>query len=309
MLVILEIATVALSFVSAFVYRNYLAGRGALTLPVLLGSLFAIVSTTSFFLTKSRARRTIVLALESIALALPFVSFPGVTVPYLLAAVVVVFLVRIWGERVSGSELESGMRIRYFRVVKPLLGKLISAGVLFAVALSLPRLDAGKEIISEPYFNEVFSWSMKFVKASYPQIGNDDSLIGVVKGIAAQRLAEDPNFAALDASSRAQAVTRAAEEIIRSLSLKFSLKMRPDEKVSAVAYKLVTKTFGDWYAKGPRAFLAGFGALLFFTFRGFGAILSIPIAGFAFLFHQVLLGAGVIRVAGESQLKEIIEYS
>ena len=48
---------------------------------------------------------------------------------------------------------------------------------------------------------------------------------------------------------------------------------------------------------------------MFFVIRGVSMILYIPLSALAFLFYQTLFAMRIIHVSGESQLKEVIEYS
>jgi len=292
-LIVLEVMAVALAFVCAFFYRNYLLGSALLIMPVAWGSLFAIV----------------VIVLEALALGAPFLFFPGVTLSYLIPSLVVVFAVIAWGERESRQELENGMKIKFFRVVKPMLGRTLTAGIVFAILLYVPQWEQKKEFVSQSYFDEIFSWSMSVVKKTYPNIEPDSSLMIAAKGIAEKELMDKPMFAALDPAIRAREISLAAEEVLKNLTARIPLEVKPDEKINDIAYRFVANTLRDWYEKTGKAFLIGLGVLMFFVIRGVSMILYIPLSALAFLFYQTLFAMRIIHVSGESQLKEVIEYS
>ena len=308
-LIVLEVMAVALAFVCAFFYRNYLLGSASLLVPVAWGSLFAIVSIGPFFVAKAFDRRMVVIVLEALALGAPFLFFPGVTLSYLIPSLVVVFAVIAWGERESRQELENGMKIKFFRVVKPMLGRTLTAGIVFAILLYVPQWEQKKEFVSQSYFDEIFSWSMSVVKKTYPNIEPDSSLMIAAKGIAEKELMDKPMFAALDPAIRAREISLAAEEVLKNLTARIPLEVKPDEKINDIAYRFVANTLRDWYEKTGKAFLIGLGVLMFFVIRGVSMILYIPLSALAFLFYQTLFAMRIIHVSGESQLKEVIEYS
>jgi hypothetical protein len=150
---------------------------------------------------------------------------------------------------------------------------------------------------------------MNLIKQAHPQFGVSDTLMNLAREMAQDKLEENLLWSALNADEQAKELSRVTGEVLKEFQSNLSLGIDPEEKLSVAVHEFLTDTFMAWYEKGGQAFLIGTGALLFFIFRGLGAILYFPIAALSFLFYQLLIAMNVIHIAGESKLKEIVEYS
>lgn len=307
---IFDAASIAAAAGLSYLYLEYLERSAPFWQLLALGAILALLNTTGFILTKSRTRRAAVLALETAGLLSFFVVYHGLKPLYIASMALAVFFFLYWGERGSRNEMENALKFKFFRSVRPMLGKFVSALVLLGVLLSLPRIEADPNFFVGKSIGDVSSWTVELAQKFYPDFKRDDTLHDLAKRLAERELEKrDPRFAALDPAMRAALLNKAADEIIKNIKAQTGANMENDGTLESALNQFIATTLTGWYQKSPTAFLFGWAVLLFFVFRGFGAIASVGIAALAFLLYQLLLAADVIHIIGESRMHESIEYS
>lgn len=306
--IILDALTVFSALVVSYVYKLYFLGGTGLLLVILSIAGFALFYLFETLLQKSFWRRISVLLLQIIVLLSFFYNLPY---KFLTSAALIVFFLLFWGEEKSRAELKNGLEIRFFKVVKPLLAKLTTAMILFAIILYLPGWNPDKNLLPEKVFQPFFNSLTKTAERFYPEIRFNSSLEDFAVSAVRFNLNKNPDFLALEPADKEKILEQSTEEMVGSLGKVFGIEAQKEKKESlgSVVYKFLFRVFKQWQENLGGLFLAGWMLGVFFIFRAFGTLFRLGVAVLAFIVYQGLLYLNVIHIKEENQIHEVVEYS
>jgi hypothetical protein len=306
--IVLDALTVFSALVVGYVYKLYLLGGTGFLIVTLSIAVFALFSLFEALLQRSPWRRVSVLVLQIVVLLSFFYNLPY---KFLALAALVVFVLLSWGEERSRAELQNELEIRFFKVVKPQLSKLTTAMILFAIILYLPGWNPDKSFLPEKIFQSVFNSLSETAKSFYPEIRFNSSLEEFAVSVAELNLNKNPDFLMLNPASKKKVLEQTTDEMTSRLGKIFGIDALKERKepLGSVLYKFLFGAFKQWQGNLGNLFLAVWIIAMFFILRAFGAIFRLVVAIIAFLVYHGLLSLNVIRIRGESQMHEVVEYS
>lgn len=290
---------------AGYAYSIYL--NSALSLPALLAALgvFSVFATLQIFFTKELGRRFLVVILETIAFLAPFYEYDF---RLLGAAAVTILIFYFWGTVSARKELENGLKIKFFRASRALLGKLVTALTLALVILYLQNWDQKDLFVSEKTFQSFFAWSADFSGKLYPELTLNSSFDKFAESVTKTQLREDPAFQALTPAAQKTALEQAARQASKGFAEKLGVVVLPDESLGSVVYDVILNTLGGWRDKFQGIFTALWIIAVFLILKGIGSIFSFLVGLVSFLIYQILLASDFAHVAGEAVTKEVIEF-
>lgn len=307
--IVLDALTVAAAAGLGFGYMKYLEGSVSYLVPLGVLVPFLVLSALACVLAKNLERRLAILALQAIGL----VAFFGGTheTRSLAIAGVVLFVLFAWGELAARRELNNGLSIRFFRVVRPQIGKVLTGIILAGILLYLPRWSPETSFFSEDRFRRIFEWVARGLEQVYPEVRLTATVEEFSKSIARADLEKEPGFSNLPLVLQEELVAETAESVLNRLHDGLS---RPFDdgasiQVSSLFYDALKATIDRWQQNFGRWFQVVWVIVVFVIARSIGAIAGIAVALVTFVCYEMLLAIDAIHVVSESRAHEVVKYS
>ncbi|OGY98557.1 MAG: hypothetical protein A2681_00130 [Candidatus Liptonbacteria bacterium RIFCSPHIGHO2_01_FULL_56_18b] len=306
---VLDALVVVSAFGLAGAYKGYLAGGAPLGALLAALALFAVLSVLAMLLTKAFRRRLVVLAIEVVALFLPFYDTP-VAYPFqfLTLTALAAFIVLVFGEYMGARALDNTIKIQFFRVIQPQLSRLITAMVLCGVILYLPYWGAQGSFLSLENFNRMFDFGIGPVKQFYPEITFTGSFGDFADAMTRLQLKNDARFRLLSPAEQERTIRDTAEQLRVSLSASLKSDISADKPLAVVFYDFLVSMLAQWRETFGNQFLFAWAAMLFLIARSLGVVFYWASAVIAFFVYQALIAANFIRVTGETGVHEVLDY-
>jgi len=303
--IVLDAIGVVSAFLAGYAYFNFLSGTWPLLASIAAFLFFIIVLTLEALLGARAWRRIGILALEIIALLLPFYLLNAWI---LVASAAAAFIFLLAGYLQTHSELSHSTTVRFFRSTHGVTAKAVTATLLVAIILYFPMMGSETVFINESGFKSFFGWAAGLVNNFYPTIALTGSFDNFAQSVAQGELAGNTTFKAMPPADQSAAVAAAASQIEASLSRSFGFTPSAASSTSEVAYNAIEKMLQGWRAQFSVWFTVGWEISLFLIFRCIG-IVAVWIGQFlAMIAYELLLASGVIRIVEEPQTKEVIEF-
>ncbi len=303
---VFDVLTVLSAVVVSYFYKGFLAGGTSwLTMAVVLAVFYAFSSLQIFF-TKSFGRRFSILVLEAIAL----VSFFYDLQPnFLLLAMGIVLVFLLWGEIASRYEYENGVKIKFFRVIKPVFRKITTALILLFLLLYIPHWNSGSIFISQDVFKSVYDPAANFAHTLYPQLDFTSTIDKLATDVTKQELQNDPAYQKLSSAEQDNEVRNSVDQFFKKYNMdNMATPITVGEPTYKVAYDVIFYNLNKWHAQSGDAFIAIWAIVVFFLLRGIAAIFWWIASLIAFLIYEILLAFDFMHIAGENVTHEVIEF-
>lgn len=294
----------ALAF--GFLYRSYMQGELGIVSAFVGGGIFLITSVFPAMLTRSWSRRMLIFLLQ---LLFFFVLFWDKGLAVVGSAATVIFVFGLWGELTLRHELKENMAVRFIKLSQVYYSKVLTGVVLAVVILYYPMLDATKIYVPQGLVAGAFEWSSTFVHKIYPEVDLNNSFGTFIKSIAKLSLSDKPEFKSLTPSDQEHYLDQTYLGMLETVEKSIGSVIDAEQSVAEVLYKFLNSLFEGWKQKFGDLFFAVWVIAVFLVVRSFGVIFAWAVSLIAFLIYQVLIVSKMLRVVGESRIKEVLEYS
>lgn len=302
----LDAVAVILAGTTGLFYANYL-NYGWYWAWVLLPLLpLAVVSAFSLLLTRRLSRRLGVVALEVLAI---FIFFLNLDLVFIISAAAATYGFLAWGEIAGRQEMENSMELKFLKIIRPQINKMITALVLLGVLLYLPQWDAQRSFFSQNGFDQLYTFASGFAGRLYPELNFNSSMEAFIRSFARLQLKADPGFFLLLAPAQDKIITEAAGKLTQSFGQGLGVQFTPQEPLSRVFYDFLLDKLKVWEERFGNQFLFAWAVVVFFLLRGLGALFYWLAAGLSFFLYELALALNWIHVVGESRTHETAEYS
>ncbi len=302
----LDAVSVVLAGLTGFLYANYLSYGWHWAWVFLPLAPLAVLSAFSMLLTRKLTRRLGVVALEVVAI---FIFFLNLDFVFVLSAAAATYGFMAWGEVLGRQEMENSMELKFLKVIRPQLNKMITALVLMGVLLYLPQWDAQRSFFSETSFDRLYSFSSSFAGRLYPELNFNSSMETFIRSFARLQLKDDPGFFLLLAPAQERIITESASKLMQSFGQGLNINFSPQQPLSRVFYDFLLDKLKVWEERFGSQFLFAWAVVVFFLLRGVGTLFYWLVAGLAFFLYELALALDWIHLLGESRTHETIEYS
>ena len=225
------------------------------------------------------------------------------------SAATVIFVFGLWGELTLRHELKENMAVRFIKLSQVYYSKVLTGVVLAVVILYYPMLDATKIYVPQGLVAGAFEWSSTFVHKIYPEVDLNNSFGTFIKSIAKLSLSDKPEFKSLTPSDQEHYLDQTYLGMLETVEKSIGSVIDAEQSVAEVLYKFLNSLFEGWKQKFGDLFFAVWVIAVFLVVRSFGVIFAWAVSLIAFLIYQVLIVSKMLRVVGESRIKEVLEYS
>jgi len=302
---VLDILGVLAAFFVGYAYFEFLYRVWPLSAPLGAFLLLAVILTLEALVGEGLLRRIGIVLCEVVAFLLPFYAFDA---RILAAAGVLAFIFFLAGYVQCRRELDHSTTIRFFRSTHGVVAKAVTAALFVAIILYTPMATGGMVFLSESAFNGVFTWAAGLANNFYPTLSLTGSFDDFARSVARGGLTSNAAFEALPPAEQDAAVAAAASQVESNLAKSFDMTVSSTTPTSDVVYNIITYTLQGWRAHFAVWFTVGWEITLFLVLRCIG-IFAIWIGQFVtMIVYELLLAAGFIHIAEESQTKEVITF-
>jgi hypothetical protein len=303
--VVLDAVIVALAAVSGIFFASYLSGQADFVMPLVAIGAFMAFSVLGTLLTKNLAHRILVLALESLAFVLPFIGAP---LELMGAGFAVMLVLLSWGEYFSREDAENSVEIRFFRIIKRPLGKLLTAVSIVGIIFYIPVWNKQTVFISRDTFDSIYEWSAKFAGRLYPEFRFDADLGTFAKSLAKGQLERVSNFSLLPVAIREKALNDLSDQIVGNLGKFFGFTLNSRDTFGDAMFAFANKSLGELKTKFGATFITLWAVAVFLFVRGLATFFGYFVSLLSFLIYHAFIAFEIIRVKTENKPHEIVEF-
>lgn len=304
---------VGCAFLMSFYFRQLISQLiGSIDSPAdelfwfLIGlGLFIVFSFLNAFFVSGFLGLGLTTALSVLAGLVVFYDYFSTT---LLVFGILVFLIFIWGIRGLRSELESCLKIKFFRLAKAFLPKF-GLGVAILIAFFGYLLFSSRD--GFPVSFENFQFLLKLNEKPIGVLIKNFSFqkplqVVLVDLLGQQSAAKIPNFEKLSASAQKIITESVVEQELISLNKFLGLKINAQDSVDKVVYDSLITKFNQFDEKAKKWIIIGMFVVLFLIIRALFIPVNWLLSIFAFLIYLFLLALDFVSIKAESRSKEVI---
>lgn len=302
---------VILAGAMGYFLRAWLDFKGTDSLQPLLTFVLAIVVFLAVFVLqtlflKSKAIVNSVIILESLALAAPFLGYFSW---YVLAAWLLALLNFLNASFRGRSEMDNQLRIKFFRIKKPVVSRALTALSLFIALIYFNGPNAGadfgisKQTIksflkpSEPILQRTliknFSFDMSMYQFVDAALG---SQIAGKLGISAE---------AIPQAMRAPLINQGIAQLRAQLA-PYGINFRNNDTITDILYNYLSKLVVQIPETFRPLITIGGIFLVFLVFRSFGFLFHWAAGALSYVLYEAAMLSGFARLTLESRSREII---
>ncbi|TSC60252.1 MAG: hypothetical protein LiPW15_130 [Parcubacteria group bacterium LiPW_15] len=303
--IILDAVIVILAVVSGIFFASYLAGLKTLVWPLVSVGVFMAFSVLGTLLTNDLWHRLLVIVLASLGF---LVSFLGAPLNLLGASLAVMIILLVWGEYLSREDAANSVEIRFFRVTKRPLSKMLTAIAIVAIILYVPTWNKKTIFISQSTFDSIYSWSSKFAQGLYPEYKLDSDLGTFARSVAKSQLERNMNFSLLPTAIKEKTLNDLGGQIVGNLSKFFGFTLDAKNTFGDAIYAFINKSLADLKGKFGATFITVWAIAVFLFVRGVATLFGYLVSFLSFLIYHALIAFQVIRVRTENKPHEIVEF-
>ena len=317
--IVLDVLVVIFAGLFGYTFNRFFAGTLLFwwMLPALL--LWSAISVIQAFLQKNRKRRFLIVVLEILAVALPSYQYGLQTIGL---AAVLALLALLWGYYSGLHEMESSVEIRFFTASGKVIGKVVTAAVIFGVVVyASVATDTNNLFVSQNNFDMFFGKMAQAVNSVYPGVSLSGSASDFAQSVARAQLKNNPAFQTLPADQQNTTVQQFATQILGSFSAPqqssstgvvasgtAATAPNPSEPASQVFYNYFTAQLAKMQDRLDGFFIGAWGLVVFFVLRGIGIIVVWAGEVVTLVIYELLLSTGFMRIKDQATTKESISY-
>lgn len=302
----LNVITVLGAFAFSYTYRGYLNGTYSITIPFLTLTFFCACSALCAILIKSFGERSVTLIFEAIGCIAFFYDQPmNILMPVALLLIIFFF----WGEITSRQEVKELMHLRFYRVAKLQLKKVVTGIVIMVVILWVPQWETKDSFIPQDTFRAFFDLSGGVTKNFYPDLNFTGTFHDLIDSFIRSQLKADEAFNKLNEAAQQTLINQKTEQVVSDINTKSGTSIQPQDEANQAFYELLIATIKQWRNMYGIWFVILWGVGIFFAIQSVGIFFQLVAILVAFIFYQLLIAFNVAHITGETRTKETIEFS
>lgn len=301
----LHVLTVASAFLFGFFYWRYLSGASSVGYLISALVVYLVFTSLEAILVKNLRMRTLIIGLEVFALILMFSKTP---LGILSVTIFTLAFMATLGEITARKKMSNSITPSYLKIARSKTTRMVTALSLMVILLYAPRLDQNGNLISEGAFDRIFQQVVSIAQKIYPTLNFEDSVSDFAESLANQSLRKNEQFLELDPQNQSTSVAQSGEKIITDLEESLKVEINSSEKLSDVAYFVVSNKLSKLQESLKDQFRFGWLIILFFIIRSFGFIVTLVVSAIVEALIHLMLSANFVHVVGENRTKESVKF-
>lgn len=304
----LDALTLSFALWTGLLFRNFLEFGGSLYAPAIASLGLAVCLSLGLHLTKKIMRRIVILAGVALGLFIFLVSVSNLA--FIAVAIVCMFLFLLWGETSSRSRISNSLDLRFLNSVQPLLTKTTTGIILAGIVAFLPYWTPERGVLPRETFDSSFEAIGGMTKQFYGEIKLTGTFSEFAGSIARYQLFAAPDFKKLPPTRQQEVIEENSSKITAGLADQLGISAEDKDKpMNVIFYNLTLQSIQDLQKRLGVMFLGLWAILLFLILRSVGTVAYWVSALIGFFVFQTLLAMGAIRIKGETQTQEVVEYT
>ena len=249
--------------------------------------------------------------IASEALALFIGSYSTFSLAAFFGALVALFLF-LFAYYVAMREMESLLKIRFWRISKAVVPKVILGVALFISLVSYGKLGAADwtaseySFISEKVFETVLTPAVPFAQKMVPEFDLRTALGDMIDRIAEREVANDARLAILSPSLRSDVSKATAAELRKQIEDYVGSPMDWNRSVVASLREAVLARLSGASPQAKSRIPAGIAVIVFLVIMSFTGIIRYLATFIAFLIYEMCMALGFSVLLLETRSREII---
>ena len=302
--IIFDTVTVLAALSAGYVYSGFLAGSESATFFLCGLGIFLICATLQVIFTDSLLRRLSMIAIEIIAFLIFF--YKNMDFSYLAAAALILYIFYVWGTVAGRRELTNGVRIRFMRIARVFLGKMITGLAIVLLIFYVPHWNSKNVFLPEDQFQMFYTSGANIARGLYSQFNLTSSVAMFAEGLVKMQFESKPEFNTLPPGNQQTAIANATPQVIKNMSDRLGITLTPEESMEKAVYDAIMNTLTDWQTRLGAQFMLIWLIAVFFILRSLGLLYGLLIAFISLMIYEIFLAADIVRVVSEPVSKEVI---
>ena len=301
----LDVLTVLSALLFGFLYWRYLNGNSGIFYVLAALIVYLVFTSLETILIKNLRMRSIVIGLEVIAFILLFLRAP---LGILGAAVLTLTTLAALGEITARKKIANSISPSYLKIARSKTTRMITALSLMVILFYSPRLDENGNLISQGVFDHFFQQVVGLTNKIYPSLNLEQSVSDFAQSLASKNLRNNEQFLEMGEKNKETSVLQTGTEIISNLEQSLKIRINPAEKLSNVAYFVVSNKLSNLQESLKDQFRLGWLIILFFIIRSFGFIVTIIVSVIVEGLIHLMISVNFIHIVGENKTKESVKF-
>jgi len=196
------------------------------------------------------------------------------------------------------------VKIRFSHVARPVMGLILTVGVIIATFLFSVH---GAAIFTEQSIKRTVDLTVTPIVKGYIKDFSGDAKLGdVLKSMALQQINESSGSESLSGYQKQLLAAQSAKEMNALLKEKTGFNFQEGATVSSNLHALISEKTNNLLGPGSPWGLLILFAIIFLLVKSIEFILYIPLGLLAFMLYELLIAFSFIAVQSESVSKEVI---
>ena len=285
-----------LALLSGFLLRVGEFGYGTLVFVI-----WAAVITVQSLALKHIREILLASGLCTLGFILPFW---GASLWYWGATALIVFLLLLAIHDRGRRGGKNMVKIRFSHVARPVMGLILTVGVIIATFLFSVH---GAAIFTEQSIKRTVDLTVTPIVKGYIKDFSGDAKLGdVLKSMALQQIDKSSGSESLSGPQKQLLAAQSAKEMNALLKEKTGFNFQEGATVSSNLHALISEKTNNLLGPGSPWGLLILFAIIFLLVKSIEFILYIPLGLLAFMLYELLIAFSFIAVQSESVSKEVI---
>lgn len=223
------------------------------------------------------------------------------------AGIGIIFLILILANQKGRQELEYFIKIRFWRVSKTILPKVIAAVFLFSSVIYVYGFPIEEGFfISKQAFEKILSPNKILIDKFLPGFDFSSTLNEFAKKSVEKEIGGSAQFKDLPALAKNQLIAQSVKEFENKISEMAGIKIDSKLKISDVIYEALKNKLINLPANIKPYVQIFVAAFIFLILEGFAIPIRWIISIFSFIMYEILLAFGFAKIELEGGSREII---
>ncbi len=277
--------------------------------------LFSFVSASGFlvfffldvFFIKAFWRANLVIFLESLALLAAFYNQLSITIEI---AVLLTFLIFLWGNYAGRQELENILKIKFWQISKKVFPKAIVGLALFISVIYISIVDTEKKefFISQSTFETIISLitKTKIIQGFLPSFDLSLTTDELINNLASSQIEQNPQSKLLTESDKKQLINQTTKELEKKISEFVGSSLNLKIRAYDAFYEVMTKEFNKLPDSIKPVVPIGIATIIFLVIISLALPIRWLITFLTFILYEIFLAVGFSTIMLEGRSREII---
>lgn len=281
-------------------FASYFISRGSLGWGITLLVLFSAVFIVQSLLLRHTHKAFLAGFLNSLGL---LIFFAGEELSYLLMTLLFVVVFFVWANVRGAKEIENTVKIRFSRVVRPVVSLLLTGLTVFAGFLFF--INGDTLLREENVGRTVDVLVAPAVRFFVEDFSSDMTMGDLARGIAKRNLSGNEEFRGLPEAGQELLIRRGAEASMQSMESLVETEIDPRSSFKGALTDFISRKSQDLSEENRPARALVLVLVLVLIIKSVEIVLYLPLTLLAFMVYELMIAFNFVALQFESRSKEV----